>query len=530
MNSHTVATTPSNSVPPIPIPKKVIEQLASFKIIILGLGREGWSSYQFIRQILPKQTLAIADQNKLDAFSGQQQKILAQDKNLNLHLGKNYLQQLDQYNLIVKTPGIPASLDKIQLALKQGSKLTSNLQIFLEIIEIWKKEEQIINNRLQLPYPLTIGVTGTKGKSTTASLINHVLGSYGLKTVLMGNIGQPALSMINQIKSKGILVIEMSSHQLAELSISPDIAVVQNITSEHLDYYANTSEYIQSKMAITKYQKVNQYVIYNPRYPNAAKTASFSPGRKIKVTPTSTADAFNSDIQVYSKSHNLTFRDSKVNSNGSLSEEVIISHSKIPLLGKHNLHNVAPAIAIGKLLGLPNSNIKKAIASFQPLPHRLEKVAVKNKVTYVNDSMATMPDAVISALSCFDEGSVILIAGGHERGQDFSLLAKTVVEKRVKALALFPTNGERLLKAVQKELERLEKPANSSSHTIHTIPHLTAQTMPQALEFAQKHAKQGSAVLLSPGAASFGIFENYADRGNQFKKWVKKLTTSQDQS
>jgi UDP-N-acetylmuramoylalanine--D-glutamate ligase len=492
------------------IPQEFIDQLASQQIVILGLGQEGWSSYQFLRQVLPQLPLAVADRQSANQLAPELQATFAQDKYLTLHLGEDHLEQLAQYNLIIKTPGMPVTLPQIQSALQQDIRLSSNLQLFLEIIKHWQQHSQK-NSIVQLPYPLTIGVTGTKGKSTTASLIHHLLVETGHQSLLVGNIGQPALDMINQVTLKSIVVMEMSSHQLAELTISPDIAVVQKITSEHLDYYEDTAAYIHSKEAITKYQKVNQYVVYNPNYPNSTKIASLSPGIKIKVAPTAPAEVNKPDIQVYSKSHYLTFRDS----NQTQTEEKIISHQDIPLSGEHNLHNVAPAVVIGKLFKIPNSSIKRAISSFLPLPHRLEQVALKNGITYVNDSMATMPDAAISALSCFPEGSVILLAGGHERNQDFKQFAKQIVAKKVKALVLFPANGERLLTTVQQELRtQNQEPA---------IPYLIARSMPEALEFAQQYAQNGNVVLLAPGAASFGVFKNYADRGDQFREWVKKL-------
>lgn len=480
----------------------IINSLVKEKILILGLGREGQSTYKFLRQVLPSNTLAVADENPElpDLFSS--------DNNLITHLGLNYLENLNSYTLIFKTPGIPLSIPQIKSAVDSGIKISSNLQLLLEIIETEKQKSK--TKILNLPTPLTIGVTGTKGKSTTASLINHTLGSNKINSVLVGNIGKPALEEINHIKTNGVFVIEMSSHQLSHLTISPDIAVVQEITSEHLDYYKSTDKYVHSKEAITKYQKVNQYILFNPKKRNTTKIANLSPGIKQKFVIGEAQNDGNIDTEVYLKSHYLTFRHNKI-------EEQIIHQDNIPLLGTHNLQNIAPSIIVGKLLGLSVPQVSNAIGSFTPLPHRLEKVGVVNGVIYVNDSMATMPDATISALSCFDNKEIILLAGGHERNQDFQALAEKIIRSNVVAVGLFPENGKRLGEKIQNELlnQRLNKKIETK----------IVNSMEEAMNFTKEYGKKNSVVLLSPGAASFGVFIDYADRGNQFKKWVEKINS-----
>ncbi len=170
------------------------------------------------------------------------------------------------------------------------------------------------------------------------------------------------------------------------------------------------------------------------------------------------------------------------------------------------------------MLGIETAKITQAIKTFEPLPHRLEKVAVIDEVTYVNDSMATMPDAAISSLSCFDDQPIILLAGGHERDQDFGPLATKIVTSKVKALALFPANGVRLLAEVETQLQKQDIDKTIEAKEVHS--------MSEALEFAHQHSQPGDIVLLAPGAASFGIFENYADRGEKFRKWVRDKVSS----
>ncbi len=481
------------------ISTKITNSLINKKIVLLGLGREGLSTYLFLRKLFPQMRLAVADEKSKLPDS------LQKDANLITHLGENYLDQLDQYDVIFISPGIPFSTPQVQKAISAGAKLSSNMQLFLEIIQEFKEDSA--KSIANLPTPVVIGVTGTKGKSTTASMIHHVLSTNNIASSLIGNIGQPALGQINKVTSNDCFVIEMSSHQLSTLSLSPDIAVIQEITSEHLDYYQDTGEYVRSKEAITKYQKVEQYVIFNQHKQNTAKIASLSPGRKINFVTSELENSENIDIQVYLKSQKLTFRDNN-------EEEPIIKTSEVPLLGKHNLENVAPSIIVGKLFGLRSIQIATAISSFSSLPYRLEKVATVNGVLYVNDSMATMPDAAISALSCFGESQIVLLAGGHERQQDFIPFAKAIVNSNVKAIAFFPANGERLWQEVQNQLQLAESNKTIDAKVVHS--------MAEAFEFAKKHVNSGDVVLLSPGAASFGIFNDYADRGNQFRKMVKE--------
>ncbi len=490
------------------IPNSITQQLADKKICILGLGREGLSTYRFLKKRLPKLNLTLADKKSLQDLSSAMQTVIKNDASAKLKLGPGYLSQLDEYDYIFKTPGIPLHQKPMQQALEAGVKISSNLQLFLEIIERLKQNTVKTNigfgnYQSTLSQPVVIGITGTKGKSTTAALIHHLLVQNKFETILVGNIGQPALDQINQIKTKTKVVIELSSHQLAQLTISPDIAVVQQITTEHLDYFPNEQAYVAAKEAITKYQKVNQYIIFNPQWPKTKRIAQLSPGKKLKFNTKLTDSHHKDDILVYLKSYYLTFKDSKI-------EKTIIKSNNVPLLGRHNLENIAPAIVIGKLFNLTAQQIANAIKNFEPLPHRLEKVAVKNDITYINDSMATTPEAAISAISCFINQPIILLAGGHEKNQDFTHLAKKILSANVKAVALFPANGPRLWEAVEQQHQ-------SAAEDEQELPaHKVVHSMKEAINFAHRHAQPGSVVLLAPGSASFGIFENYADRGEQF--------------
>lgn len=492
------------------IPQEIIDQLNNKSICILGLGQEGLSTYQFLRKILPDLNLTLADASPREKLSEDVKKLISADGKIRLSLGEDYLENIEQYEIIFKTPGIPLSTPQIQQALKTNSKISSNLQLFLEMVELFKLKNNPYDIKLNghdssLLEPITIGVTGTKGKSTTAAVIHQTFAHNNLKSVLVGNIGQPALDYVDQVTSKTKIVIELSSHQLDQLTISPDIAIIQEVRSEHLDYFPNQKAYVSSKKSITKYQKANQYVIYNQEWKLTSEIAALSPGKKLYFQLNQPINNYKNDILVYLKSYYLTFKD--------IDKEIsVIKTDDIPILGRHNLLNVAPAIIVGKMFGLSSQQIAAGIKNFKPLPHRLEKIATKNGISYINDSMATMPDAAISALSCFDDQPIILLAGGHERQQDFQPFAEKIVQSQVKAIALFPPNGQRLWNEIIKKQQEL-KVKNKIQHKI-------VNSMEEALEFAQQHAQVGDVVLLAPGAASFGVFKNYADRGEQFRSLV----------
>ena len=492
------------------IPQEIIDRLNNKSICILGLGREGLSTYRLLRKILPDFNLTLADASPHEKLSDDIKKLISTDDNIKLSLEENYLENIEQYEIIFKTPGIPLSTPQIQQALKTNTQISSNLQLFLEIIELFKQENdpydvKLNNYKSGLLKPITIGVTGTKGKSTTAAVIHQVLAHNNSESILVGNIGQPALDYIDQITAKTKIVIELSSHQLDQLTISPDIAIIQEVKSEHLDYFPDQKAYVNSKKSITRYQKANQYVIYNQKWKLTSEIATLSPGKKLYFQLNQPTNEYKNDILVYLKSYYLTYND--------INKEIpVIKTDDVPILGKHNLLNVAPAIIVGKMFGLSFQQIAAGIKNFKPLPHRLEKIATKNGISYINDSMATMPDAAISALSCFDEQPIILLAGGHERQQDFQPFAEKIIQSKVKAIALFPPNGQRLWNEIIQKQQNL-KIKNKIQHKI-------VHSMEEALEFAQQHAQAGDVVLLAPGAASFGVFKNYADRGEQFRDAV----------
>ena len=462
---------------------KILEQLKKEKVIILGLGAEGLSSYYFLRQHFPKKEITLADlstENKLDK---EFQQIIKKDKKLKLELGKKYLENLSKYKIIIKTAGIPITEKGIQKAIKNGSQITSNTKIFFDLC----------------PGKI-IGITGTKGKSTTSTLTYQILKNADLDTVLVGNIGEPPLNSLAKINKKTLVVNELSSHQLAQLTKSPEIAIVQDIQPEHLDYYADFNSYFQAKTAIAKFQNKQDILIYNPELKGSSRMAVLSPAKKITHgLKRKNGKVFQTAKSVYSVQHPL------------FPAQNIIDKKEIPLLGEHNLYNIMPAIIVAKLFKVPNKIIRQSIIDFKPLRHRLELIKEVAGVKYYDDSIATNPHAGIMALRSFPKGKIILLAGGHERDQDFSEYAQEIIDRQVKNLILFPTTGKRILEFVKK--------ANPTKK----IKAHFVENMEDAISLANKNAEEGDIVLLSPAAASFGLFKNYKDRGDQFATAVRKI-------
>ena len=389
-----------------------LSELRDKKILILGFGREGQDTFRFLKKTFPKKKISVADQ-KLD---------------------KNYLKKLDGYDVIIKTPGIPFKI----LPKNILGKLTTQTEIFFD-------------NCLGT----IIGVTGTKGKSTTSSMIYQTLKSGGVKTSLVGNIGQPVLSFLKKADSQSVFVYELSAHQLFNIKKSPHVAVLLNIYPEHLDYYRSFKEYAQAKANIAKFQGKDDYLIYN------------SLDREVK-------------------------------------KMVKISRAKkIPIRGKYYQLDIAAANAVAKIFKVPE--LKK----FKFLPHRLEYVGKFKGIEFYNDSLSTIPETTIEAMDFLGDKVQTLMLGGFDRGLNFKKLAQRIKRSRVETVILFPTTGQR----IWREISRAKIPS---------IKHYFVKDMGTAVRLAYQHTDKDKTCLMSPASPSFGIFKDYAERGEMFKKTVKK--------
>jgi len=434
-------------------------ELYAKSVLILGFGIEGQATYAFLRSKWPTKPLVVADARALQEFPEEITRRLQADPAVTLNFGPAYLES--RADVVIKTPGIPASLDAIAKARKSGCILTSHSQIFLS----------------NYPHEKIIGVTGTKGKSTTASLIYQMLKRGGLPAELVGNIGQPALTRLPEAAVDSYFVHEFSSHQLAEIESSPHIAVLLNIVPEHLDYYSSFEEYVAAKENITRFQDSRDFLVFNPDYPIPHAIAQRT---KATLKPFNTKDA-----NVF---------------------------AQIPLAGKFNLENVMAAVTAASLCGVKLEAIQAAIKEFRPLPHRLEPVGTYNGVTFYDDSIATVPDATLAALDALGPDVQTLILGGHERNLDFKNFGARL-PGNIENVILFPPTGERIWKAIQ---ENSRNPSLPEAFFV--------SGMEEAIKTAYARTEPGRICLLSPASPSFGTFKDYRERGESFKAFVKELS------
>ncbi|MCQ2570740.1 MAG: UDP-N-acetylmuramoyl-L-alanine--D-glutamate ligase [Candidatus Saccharibacteria bacterium] len=428
--------------------QQIIDFLRDKSILILGFGREGRSTLKFIRENLPEANIAIADQNPITDEDDV--------KNTTIISGENYLAACKNYDLILKAPGV---IIKDLLDAETKAKITSQTDLFMRAF-----------------HRQVIGITGTKGKSTTSSLIYHVLKTANFDTFLVGNIGKPCFDIIDEINEKTVIVYELSAHQLEYIQASPYISVLLNIYEEHFDHYTTPEDYYGAKKNIFKYQTADDLLIYGDIFQHATQEElAAAPVMKIDITKT---EIFPRD-QIRTK-----------------------------LIGEHNQLNIQVAAAIAYAFKINGEIFKQAIASFQPLPHRLEYVGTFRDIKFYNDSIATAQEAVMNAIKALGDVDTIIL-GGMDRGLDYHPLVDFIRQTNIRNVILLPATDARF-KAIFDEGE----------YSQNLIP---VKDMHEAVEQAYKLTTPNKSCLLSPAAASYGFYKNFEERGDDFKKLVNKL-------
>jgi UDP-N-acetylmuramoylalanine--D-glutamate ligase len=389
-------------------------------------------------------------------------------KGVETKLGAGVLDGELDYDLLWRTPPIAPN------RLRTRGQITSATQEFFD----------------QCRAPI-VGVTGTKGKGTTATLIHHILKAVDRTVHLVGNIGTPVLDILPSIKADDLVVFELSSFQLWDLKHSPHIAVVLMVEPEHLDVHASAEEYVQAKTNIVRWQGHVDVVIYHPTNPLTGKIALPGLGQKKKFL--TSEGAYIADDYLI------------------IDEHKICSIDEFGLLGGHNHENIAAAVTVAWEYTQDINAIATIIKDFKGLEHRLEFVREVNGAKYYNDSFGTTPATTIAAIKTFKEDKV-LILGGSSKGADYLDMAKTIAACNVSGVVLI---GDTVAD-ISADLDRANYMGQMK--TLHG-----ATTMKEIVAEARKLARPGSAVLLSPACASFGLFENYKQRGELFKQAVNKL-------
>lgn len=447
--------------------EKLIGFLKDKNIIILGFGMEGETTYSFIRKHLPEQKLTIADMNEVII---EDYPYLQEDKNTTLVLGKNYLENLNSYDVIIKTPGL--SLKDIDIS-EFRHKITSQLELVMEYLNVF-----------------SIGITGTKGKSTTSTLMYNVIKDQNKDVMLLGNIGEPIFHRIDEMNENTILVLEMSSHGLEFVKRSPNISILLNVFEEHLDHYESLEKYIEAKFNIAKYQNEEDTFIYN--FDNKLMN-EFAYKHRENDFAVSILEQPNVKNRVFLKDDDIYFND----------EKLFNKNLEMKLKGMHNINNIMFVIAAAKILNLDINRALETVKNFEPLEHRMEYVATINGVSYYNDSIATIPEATINGVNAINNVNT-LIVGGKDRGVNLEELIEFLEMSDIENIICLHTTGEYIYSKLEKSDKNLFKVNNMES----------------AVKIAKQVTRSGTNCLLSPAAASYGFFKNFKERGEIFKRCV----------
>ncbi|ALM09983.1 MAG TPA: UDP-N-acetylmuramoyl-L-alanine--D-glutamate ligase [Candidatus Peribacter riflensis] len=441
-----------------------IRDLSGKSICILGYGREGQAMLKALEEHAPGCEITVADQDAAIT--------LPKGSRHWLQVGDGWLKNLDKFDVLIKSPGIPPH----PVLEAYRSALISPTQIFFDSIRD--------------SGAMVIGVTGSKGKSTTASLLYHILQTSQpahqptSRILLVGNIGEPAIAHLKDAapgttcgeRSRTIFVMEMSSYQLMDLTTSPHLAVVTSFFPEHLDYHGSVEAYGEAKKHIARFQTKEDTVFFMADSAGTLEIAKESRGKRI---PFSAADT-----------------------------PVAIGETQ--LIGTHNLGNIAAAFLVSQELGVEKEIAVAAIRSFTPLPHRLQSLGIKHDIEWVDDSISTTPQSAIAALDALGDRVATIILGGLDRGYDFSPLAERLTQSTVQTVILLPESGKRIGEALKKATAHAQI--------------CEAKNMEEAVTLAKQHTRSPipdsrfPIVLLSPASPSYGHFKNFEDRGEQFAR------------
>ncbi|MEK7188141.1 MAG: UDP-N-acetylmuramoyl-L-alanine--D-glutamate ligase [Patescibacteria group bacterium] len=419
------------------------------KVAILGFSREGVSTLRFLK----KQKMVFGrPQKEADYWILDQNKIQA-PRGIKTQTGKHYLDHLEDFDIVVRSPGIPYLKKELVTARKKGVQFTSLTKLFFD----------------HCPAKV-IGITGTRGKGTVATMLYRILKAAGKDTYLLGNIGTPALDLLPRLKKTSLVIYELSSFQLQDMTVSPEIAIVLRISPDHLDAHKDFKEYTEAKSEIARYQRKNNSIFYIAEDRVASRIANKSSAKKIPV---------------------------------SLKNFSLFPSSLLYLDAPHLFENAVVATRVAQHVGVSISVIKKALHTFPGNEFRLQSLGIKKGVRYFNDSAANSPLGTMAALKSF-RTPIVLITGGKDKGIDYQPLAQAINKADIRSVILIGEIKGRLQKWIRK-------------------PGSTTGSLKAAVALAQKQAEENDVILFSPGTSSFDMFQDYEDRGRQFTKIVRSL-------
>lgn len=463
--------------------REYFERKFSGKVIgLLGVGREGSATWSVLSKYLPDEKYVIADLKKEVVRSFR--KSINPGSNIAFCYGEDYQDAFALCDVVFKSPGV--SMKKLgNIFSDPGPRLTSQTEVFLDLF------------RGQV-----IGVTGTKGKSTTVSLLQHIFEQAGRPSLLAGNIGVPPFELFGKTDPSTIIVLEMSSHQLETLKISPSTAVLLNIFEEHLDHYESYKAYQLAKMNISRWQQSGDVCIYNESNELLRTLINENPG-KGTIYAINGLSASGNGARCWQNDMILTKNGEKTVIKG------ICKNRLLP--GDHNLTNILSSATAALIHGVEPAHIQNAVATFKGLAHRLEFVGEFKGVRYYNDSISTVPQSTIEAIKTFPDVQT-LILGGYDRGVDYQLLTRYLLKTKIAQLVFIGKAGKRMF-------EELSFSGYENMKGCHLL-----ENFEEAVLKAVELSNAGGACLLSPAAASYDMFENFEQRGEKFRQIIKDLS------
>ncbi|MCB7318549.1 UDP-N-acetylmuramoyl-L-alanine--D-glutamate ligase [Lacrimispora sp. 210928-DFI.3.58] len=483
--------------------EKIEPWIKGKRVLLLGFGREGQSTFHLLKKLGGYEKLDIADISSPGKLPDEETLWIS---------GPDYQKCLDNYDVVFKSPGIVLE----RPAEEYRCRILSQTEVFFHCFR-----DQII------------GITGTKGKSTITTLLYHLLKSAGMDTLLAGNIGIPAFDHIEEVGPDTRIVFELSCHQLEYMTVSPHIGILVNIHEEHLDHYGTMEKYVEAKHHIFTNQKESDILICNVQCLPKEGTCSSRlieaavreqkeeeygerAGGSLRAAASSkTEEGFGNTGGSAAAKNREAFSGMEVIQSGT--ETVIafegrrysIPVNEIKLLGQHNYFDIGIAYVVCSLLGMEDEVFTQGLKTYEPLPHRLQLLGVKDGIRYYDDSISTICDTTIQALRTLTDTDTVLI-GGMDRGIDYGELIGFLSQCPVPHIILMEATGKRIYEEIRNNYPDFGKPSRL----------VLAEHLEDAVRLGQQLTRPGHSLVLSPAAASYGIFKNFEERGKVFARLV----------
>jgi UDP-N-acetylmuramoylalanine--D-glutamate ligase len=450
------------------------------RVLILGAARQGVALARWLSR--HGSVVTLSDSRSLEALASARASLA--DMNVQWAVGGHPLELLDATDVLCISGGVPLTLPIVQEAFKRGLPVSNDSQIFMEVVPC-----------------RTIGITGSAGKTTTTTLVGDMAKrQYGERAFVGGNIGDPLINYVDEMKQDDIAILELSSFQLEQMTVSPNIAAILNVTPNHLDRHGTMEAYTQAKARILDFQGQNDTAILG-----RDDKGAWSLKEKVK------GDLLTFSLHDLDEGLNGAYlHDGLLNLRDGNAYLPLLIREKIQLPGDHNVSNILAAFTIGHAAGFKLDTMLEAVEEFRGVPHRLELVRELNGVRWYNDSIATAPERSMAAIHAFKE-PIVLMLGGRDKNLPWNEIAR-LIQQRVDHLVVFGEAAEMIQKTV----------AAAGGERSVDIHH--AKNLEEAVAQAAEVANAGDIVLFSPGGTSFDEFVDFAERGEAFRKWIMELS------